>query len=362
MRRPGVILLAATLALGSGAAAKSVLAKSAKSEKSGKKSAGKAAAPPSAELAKLKSIKLGDPKAGLFAWGMSPNEVAEKAEGAVTARYRERADAAKADPGKQQRIRDELEKEKVTLRKSFTKFEGQKTGWDVSIIGPEFAQNNGESVVMLKEDIWTRYFFFFEDRLYKMFLAFNKDVIGDKSFRDFGKEMADKYGAPREVYRDEKVHGGLKRVLDHFEWAVSGEDSLKLVDRSEFYGVYCLVISDARVVDSVIAKRKITNPGTTEKDSLVESVLGSKDTGRDNNDDIIDRLTGKEVTKPGDEKKHGDILVPSTSAPTPEEISGSSGAATKAQKEKAQKEKKEKASNKGLAKEKAPESGGGLEL
>jgi hypothetical protein len=355
MRRPGVILLAATLALGSTAAASSALAKAGKA--SGKKgsSAGKAAAPPTAELAKLKAIKLGDPKAGLFAWGMSPNEVAEKAEGAVTTRYRERAEAAKSDPGKQQRIRDEMEKEKLTLRKSFTKFEGQKSGWDVSIIGPEFAQSNGESVIMLKEDIWTRYFFFFEDRLYKMFLAFNKDVIGDKSFRDFGKEMADKYGAPREIYRDEKIHGGVKRVLDHFEWAVSGDDSLKLVDRSEFYGVYCLVIADAHTVDNVLSKRKITNPGTTQKDSLVESVLGSKDTGRDTNDDIIDRLTGKEVTKPGDEKKHGDILVPMPNAPTPEDIRGSSSKDTASKKSK-------KAGDKGLAKEKAPEPGGGLEL
>ena len=72
----------------------------------------------------------------------------------------------------------------------------------------------------MKEDVWTRYFFFFEDQLYKMFLAFNKDVIGDKSFRDFGKEMAAKYGNPREVYRDEKQKGGVKRTLDHFEWAV----------------------------------------------------------------------------------------------------------------------------------------------
>lgn len=351
MRRPAVILLAATFVLGSAGAASSGFAKSAK--KKGAATA-KAAAPPSAELDKLKAIKLGDPKAGLFAWGMSPNEVLEKAEGAVTARYRERAEAAKADPGKQQRIRDELEKEKAALRKSFTKFEGQKSGWDVSIIGPEFAQNNGESVIQLKEDIWTRYFFFFEDRLYKMFLAFNKDVIGDKSFRDFGKEMGAKYGPPREVYRDEKMHGGVKRVLDHFEWAVSGEDLLKLVDRSEFYGIFCLVISDARVLDSVFSKRKITNPGTTEKDSLVESVLGSKDNGRDSNDDIIDRLTGKEVTKPGDEKRHGDIAVPMPSTPTPEDLSGSSAAAI-GKKEKGGK----KAAEKSAAK---PESGSGLEL
>ena len=47
---------------------------------------------------------------------------------------------------------------------------------------------------MTKEDIWTRYFFFFEDGLYKMFLGFNKDAIGGKNFEEFGKGMEAKYG------------------------------------------------------------------------------------------------------------------------------------------------------------------------
>ncbi len=355
MRRPGVILFAATVALFSVAVAPPARAKgkSAKAASGG----GKGATPPAAELAKLKAVKLGDPKAGLYAWGMSPNEVIEKAEGAIDARYQKRGEDARADPGKQQRIRDEAEKEKAAVRKSLTKFEGQKTGWDVSIIGPEFAQNNGEAVVQVKEENLTRYFFFFEDRLYKMYMAFNKEVIGDKSFRDFGKEMAEKYGTPREVYHDEKQRGGVKRLLDHFEWAVNGGDALKLVDRSEFYGVYCLVVADAHTIDSVVAKRKITNPGTVERDSLVESVVNSKDSAKDTNDDIIDRLTGHEVKKPGEETRHGDIVVPMPIAPTPAEVNAdSSSSKGKA----ASKGKAEKSSEK--SSEKKSESGGGLEL
>ena len=111
------------------------------------------------------------------------------------------------------------QRELTAVKKSFTKFEGQKTGWDVSIIGPEFQQNTAEAVLVTKEDIWTRYFFFFEDGLYKMFLAFNKDAIGGKSFQDFGKGMEAKYGHAKEVYRDDKTkrrrqpHAGSLRVV-----------------------------------------------------------------------------------------------------------------------------------------------------
>jgi hypothetical protein len=354
MRRSAVILF--TLALGVGmTAGRAGFAKA-----KGKGGGGKGAAPSTSELAKLKAIKLGDPKAGVFTWGMSPTEVIERMKGAIETRYQERIEGSKADPGKQQRIRDERAKEIDAVKKSYTKFEGQKTGWDVSIIGTEFAQNNGEAVIQAKEEIWTRYFFFFEDRLAKMFLAFNKEVIGNKSFRDFGAEMAAKYGNPREVYRDEKLRGSVKRTLDHFEWAVSGGDSLKLVDRSEFYGVYCLLLADASAADRILAKRKVTGSSAVEKDSLVEAVVNSKDNGADSNDDIIDRVTGHEVKKPGSEGKHGDIVVPMPTAPTPADVNGGGAKADKGPgKAAGAKGKKEKIAKE--PQEKKP-SGSGLEL
>ena len=69
-------------------------------------------------------------------------------------------------------------------------------------------------------------------------------------------------------------------------------------------------------------KRKVTNPGKVERDALVESVVSSKESANDSNEDIIDRVTGHEVKKPGSETRHGDIVVPmpangSNSAPPP---------------------------------------------
>ena len=77
-----------------------------------------------------------------------------------------------------------------------------------------------------------------------MFLAFNKDAIGGKSFQEFGKSMEAKYGHAKEVYRDDKTRGGVIHKLDHYEWSAGGGERLRLIDRSEFYGVYCLVLYD----------------------------------------------------------------------------------------------------------------------
>jgi hypothetical protein len=289
----------------------------AKGKKKGEEAAPKASA---AEVNKLKAVSLGDPKAGSFKWGMKAEDVQKLVEVQIEKKYKARKEKANQDPGKQTRIQEEMLREISAVKKSFTKFEGTKTGWDVSIIGSEFEQNTGEAVVVTKEDVWTRYFFFFEDGLYKMFLAFNKDAIGDKSFQDFGKSMEEKYGRAKEVYRDEKVKGGVKHTLDHFEWSAGG-DRLRLVDRSEFYGVFCLVLADGDVARRVAERRKVVNPTSEKHDSLVDAVTAKDNNSRDANDNIIDRLTGKEVKRPGDEEKHADIVVPSpTKAPTAAEV------------------------------------------
>jgi hypothetical protein len=278
----------------------------------GKKGGGGAAPAASAgEVNKLKAVRLGDPKAGTFKWGSKPEEVMALVKDAITSKYEPRIAQASQDPGKQQRVRDEMLRETNAAKKSYLKFEGQKSGWDVSIIGSEFQQNTSEAVLVTKEDIWTRYFFFFEDGLYKMFLAFNKDALGGKSFQEFGKSMEAKYGKAREVYRDDKTRGGMVHKLDHYEWSAAGGEKLRLIDRSEFYGVYCLVLYDGEVQGRVNERRKVVNPGDVQKDELVESVTNHKESdGRDQNDDIIDRVTGHEVKKPGEEQ-HADIVVPS---------------------------------------------------
>jgi hypothetical protein len=137
--------------------------------------------------------------------------------------------------------------------------------------------------------------------------------------------MEAKYGNAREVFRDDKTRGGVIHKLDHYEWSAGGGDRLKLVDRSEFYGVYCLVLYDGSVQDRVNARRKVVNPGQVKKDELVESVAGVKDKGTDINDDIIDRVVGKEVRKPGTEPKGQDIAVSASNLPKSSSPSSGSG-------------------------------------
>src|SRR5438046_1183350 len=132
MRITGTFAL--TLSLGAAVAVAGVsrFAVAGKVAKKGGGGGGAAPSASSAEVNKLKAVRLGDPKAGTFKWGMKPEEVMAQVRTSVEAKYEQRIEKARQDPGLQQRIRDEMQKELTAVKKSYAKFEGTKTGWDVS--------------------------------------------------------------------------------------------------------------------------------------------------------------------------------------------------------------------------------------
>ncbi len=252
-----------------------------------------------------------------FKWGMTPTQVMEKLNAKIEAGFKDKVEKTRNDPAKSDQVRQEIKTEEDRIAKSRVKFEGPKSGWDVSIIDEEFLRNNGESMLVYKEPKSTRYFFFSGDALYKMFVAFDKDVVAGKSFEAFGGLMQQSYGKAQPVYRDMLMPGGGKqKVLDSYLWRSSEGDGLRLVDRSKFYDVYCLVIYDNAVAQRQAEVRKNFEAGQP-KGSFVDGILSDKPSDRDENDNVVDRITGKEVLKPG-ERRSGqqNVKVPSPTGET----------------------------------------------
>jgi hypothetical protein len=296
MRRFGLSCLAALFVLSSAhvmAAAKG---------KAEKKSRGPA---PIAKAAEIKEFK------GEYTWGMTPQAVKEKLFAKIDEGYKDRVEKARADPARSDQLRQLIKADKDKISKSYVKFDGQKSGWDVSIIDEEVVQNNGESMLLYKEPKSTRYFFFSGEALYKMFVAFDRDVVAGKSFPEFGELMQGKYGKAQPVYREFNNLGVKNKILDTFQWRSADGDGLRLVDRSKFYDVYCLVVYDQNVADKQTQVRK-SNEASQPKGSFVDSVISDKPAERDENDNVVDRITGKEVLKPGEHRGgQQNIKVPS---------------------------------------------------
>jgi hypothetical protein len=79
--------------------------------------------------------------------------------------------------------------------------------------------------------------------------------------------------------------------------------------------VYCLVLYDNSVEQRMVAARKAAD-AAKPTGNMLDNVVGGKESDRDENDNVMDRITGKEVLKPGDRRAaQQNITVPSPSAP-----------------------------------------------
>jgi len=229
---------------------------------------------------------------GPYKFGMTKQDVLRALSAQISERYKEKI-AGTSDVYAQDKLRRQRQGELDRIKKSYVEFKGTKTGWDVSIIDDQFAHNTDESMMVHWENApdrgqdQRRFFFFHDGHLYKMFVALNSAQLKDeqRSFSYFQNLMEQRYGAGK-VHPDQGV----------IEWQ-SGTYRVLAVDKLNFYGSFCLVISDPRedqelaairaahkvekpqnkVIDSVMSKDpKEDTPGLEDNKEAVEGVLSGK--------------------------------------------------------------------------------------
>ena len=194
------------------------------------------------------------------------------------------------------------------VKKDYVTFSGKRSSWDVSLVDKEFAHKNNESMAVAWKKRERRFFFFHNDRLFKIFIAFNSEMFADKTFEDFAQAMETRFG-PAERKFTVTLRGDQK--MDHLAWPQSGQTKLLAYDYTGFYGNFCLSLIDMREWDSVKTGRQLNSPKRKYTDPLVEAVTRGGDSGRDENENVVDRITGKGVKAPPGGEEGG-----STAAPT----------------------------------------------
>jgi len=237
--------------------------------------------------------------AGKFKCGMSPDDAIKTITEGVHAKY---AEMIKKEPDiyKQDQLRKDEGDEVQKVKDSYVKFDGVTPGtkeWGTSIIQSEFAPRNDESMMTLWEKDQRRFLFFWHDKLYKQFIAFNAEhpVFAGKSFDDFAKLIQNRYGPAEMKFTQMKTKQDMK--LDHLEWPASGEYQLYAIDQSEFYGNFCLVLFNPSVARDVDKARTEHNTKPAHGNALVDAVTQQPKVSGDANENIVDQITGKTPTK-----------------------------------------------------------------
>jgi hypothetical protein len=237
--------------------------------------------------------------AGKFKWGMSPEEAQKLIGEGIHAKY---ADMIKKEPDvyKQDQLRKDETDEIQKVKDSYVKFDGISPGtkeWGTSIVQTEFAPRNDESMMTLWEKDQRRFLFFWHDKLYKQYIAFNAEhpVFAGKSFDDFAKLIQNRYGPAEMKFAQMKTKQDMK--LDHLEWPASGDYQLYAIDQSEFYGNFCLVLFNPSVAKQVDAARSEHNTKPAHGNALIDAVTQQPKVSGDSNENIVDQITGKTPQK-----------------------------------------------------------------
>ncbi|MCK6569538.1 hypothetical protein L6V77_00320 [Myxococcota bacterium] len=230
---------------------------------------------------------------GFLDWGATPQDVLNTLKKEVDARYAEMMREVR-DPMEIDRALRRKGTEFAAIEKTLVQFSGQRTGYESSLIAQDFVPDNEESMIRVDDRDAQRYYFFKNDRLWKVLVAYSSSVSRSMSFADFVKQVQDKYGRPAGVdWATPK--GGAKAMR-----AASWDDPItRLVveDRTEFFGTYCMKFLDRAVgvpLEEERAKRAEGRPGVVS-DASVDAALLEITSGPTSGDDsVVDRLTGRE--------------------------------------------------------------------
>jgi hypothetical protein len=244
---------------------KKAAAKTAKAKAAPKK---KLPPPPNAEHKKA----LAELYSG-FKFGMSKDEVIGVLQKQIDERYEDKIKAT-TDITAQDRLRKDKKAELARAASTYVAFDGKKTGWDVSIVENEFVHGTNEAMMERWENQGgknqRRFFFFYESKLYKMFVSLDVSILPEdkKNFDTFKSVMESKYGV-----------GDIDE--GRITWR-TGEFDVRAIDHLKTYDAIALAIEDPKVVKELAPLREAKRPPKQETSTVIKAVIDPE--GKDHPD------------------------------------------------------------------------------
>ena len=141
---------------------------------------------------------------GNLSWGMDHETVMKRLAEKINEDYRAKVKGS-LDESYADLMRKAYNERAENMRKSYMPLmKDNVANLSVSIIGEEFMPDNNESMLTQREEVATKYFFFLNDKLYKIAIVYDSSYLGPVAFDTFCATTEAKYGKPYdEVWTDD---------------------------------------------------------------------------------------------------------------------------------------------------------------
>lgn len=232
---------------------------------SGKAAVGKGGEPP--QVASLAPFMDG------LKWGMSHAEVTKQftqTNGVIWKDYDEKLAKARVGP-EQTALEAEREQAKAAFSRSFIEFKDTPTGYDTTGIKNEYTYKNKEALMWIQRQGKKRYFFFINDRLWKMYdeVPLAEGGPMGKSFIEAVNKINAQLNAQGRIQQPDPAKGVHATTVD---WK-DGANHLRAIDRSND-GTIGVVVEDNGTLSNLAALRPNKPADPNEIDPSIKAVTG----------------------------------------------------------------------------------------
>lgn len=229
---------------------------------------------------------------GTLDWGSSHRAVLAQVKAEIDAQYSDALEQT-TDVFEIDRIRKRKQQDYARVEQTYVKFGAQRTGYESSLIAQDFEKNSGEAVVRVDDATAQRYYFFKDDRLWKVLVAYNNSITRQVSFEKFARQVRKKYGRPLDI--DWYTPKGGRKTIRAATWA-DDITQLNVEDRSAFFGSFVMTFLSKAEGVALEANRSSTpaQPAQIADDPSISSALADITGGVMGDDsDIVDQITGE---------------------------------------------------------------------
>jgi hypothetical protein len=208
---------------------------------------------------------------GGIRWGMSKDEVV-KAHTAVNGIIWKDYDSklAHASVGPQMKaLEQQRDASMRAFERTWVEFDTTPTGYDATGLKSEYTYRNKEALLQLQRDGKTRYFFFINNRLWKIYDAVPLGDSGPmgKTFADAVNTMNGKLGVQGRIVAPDPAAG---RTLTLVDWRDSSSH-MRLVDRGA-ENIAGVVVEDLSTLNNLASLRSVKESNPLEIDPTIAAV------------------------------------------------------------------------------------------
>ncbi|MBU1242311.1 hypothetical protein KKD52_10285 [Myxococcota bacterium] len=190
---------------------------------------------------------------GEYTMGMTKAEVTLKLKAEIQKYYDGLMAKERTAAGKDE-VRGRLKTALSKVTKNTMDFTGKESSWNTSIIDDQYAHRNNESMIASLGEDQQKFFFFYNDKLYKVFIALPAEQYTGFTFLKFQTTVEQIYGKALEEF-EEGITG--ESELHHLLWkSTSGNLHLWAMDKTGVYGNFILMVIDNPTHEQVLTSRK----------------------------------------------------------------------------------------------------------